>query len=302
MVIGFIVTRLAPGDPITLLAGEQAPPELILELKEKYGLDQPLIVQFWNFSKALIKGDLGFSYANKQDVISLIGDRLPATLLLVIPSIALAIILGTSLALISVSYLNTSVDSLISAFSMIGYSVPVFWLGQLLIFFFAVKLDLFPAGGMFDMREEYQGFARLLDVAYHMVLPVLNLGLIYTGLLARLTRSELAETMTLDFITTARAKGISEARTLLRHALPNSIRPLLTMTGILFGLMFAGAIFTETIFSWPGLGRLMFDALFSRDYPIVTGMFLLASISVISINVLVDLLYAVVDPRVRLRS
>jgi peptide/nickel transport system permease protein len=301
VIIGFAVTRLAPGDPITLLAGEQAPPELITELRQKYGLDQSMLVQFWDFCRALLQGDLGFSFANRQEVLTLIAERLPATLLLVLPSIAFAIIAGTGLAVLAVRRLNTSMDSAISALSMVGYSVPVFWLGQLLIFFFAVKLDLFPAGGMLDLRAEYEGFDKYLDVAYHLVLPVLNLGLIYTGLLARLTRAELAETLTLDFITTARAKGLSDTDALFRHALPNSLRPLITMTGILVGLMFAGAIFTETIFSWPGLGRLMFDALFSRDYPIVTAMFLLASISVISVNILVDLIYAAVDPRVRLR-
>ncbi len=299
LVIGFVVTRLAPGDPVTYLAGEQAPPEMIAEIKAKYLLDRPYYVQFGHYLLGLAKGDLGYSFAYRQGVGSLILERVPATLLLVGSSIAIALTFGIALALLAVRFLNRALDRVLSAVSMIGYSVPVFWLAQLLMFFMAVKLDLFPAGGMQDLRAPSAGFAKVLDLLHHLALPALNLGLIYMGLIARLTRAEMAEVLTMDFVLTARAKGVPERTVLVRHALKNALAPIITMTGVLVGTMFAGAIFTETIFSWPGLGRLLYDSLFARDYPVITAMFVLTSVTLVVVNLAVDLLYSFVDPRVR---
>ena len=300
LVVAFVATRLAPGDPVTLLAGELAPLELIEELKAKYGLDKPLYVQFFYYLAGLFQGDFGFSYSHRQNVLEVISERIPATVLLVGLSILFALVIGVMIALISARYPNSILDKFLSSFSMFGYSIPVFWLAQLLIFFFAVKINLFPAGGMIDLRTPHSGLAYAIDIMYHVVLPTLNLGLIYTGLIARLTRAEMDEVMTQDFILTARAKGIPEKRVIYRHALRNALSPVTTMVGVMIGLMFAGAIFTETIFSWPGLGRLLYDALFSRDYPVVTAMFIITSFLLIVVNGIVDVVYGIIDPRIRL--
>jgi peptide/nickel transport system permease protein len=295
-----MATRLAPGDPVRLIVGELAPLDLIEALRAKYGLDKPLYVQFFYYLVKLFQGDFGFSFAHRQDVLEVIFDRVPATLLLVGTSIIFALFVGITLATMAAKRLNSLLDNLLSSISMIGYSIPVFWFAQLLIFFFAVKLDLFPAGGMIDLRNQHVGFYYALDVLYHLVLPALSLGLVYTGLIARLTRAEMADVLTQDFILTARAKGIPENRVMSRHVLRNALSPVTTMTGVLIGLMFAGAVFTETIFSWPGLGRLLYDSLFSRDYPVVTAMFIITSIILIIVNTIIDVLYCIIDPRVRI--
>jgi peptide/nickel transport system permease protein len=298
LVIAFCATRLAPGDPITYLAGEHAPQDLIQNLKTKYGLDQPLYVQFGFYLKGVLHGDFGYSFAYRENVLQVIRERMTATLVLMGASILFALIIGILLAVASVKRLNSLWDHLISSFSMIGYSLPVFWLAQLLVFFLAVKLELFPAGGMIDLRAQHTGFRYVADVGWHLILPVLNLGLIYTGLISRLARAEMAEILTQDFILTARSKGIPERRVMRRHVLRNALGPVTTMTGVLVGLMFSGAIFTETIFSWPGLGRLLYDALFSRDYPVITAIFTLTSLALVVVTILVDLLYTVIDPRI----
>lgn len=298
LVIAFCATRLAPGDPITYLAGEHAPQDLIQNLKTKYGLDQPLYVQFGFYLKGVLHGDFGYSFAYRENVLQVIRERMTATLVLMGASILFALIIGILLAVASVKRLNSLWDHLISSFSMIGYSLPVFWLAQLLVFFLAVKLEIFPAGGMIDLRAQHTGFRYVADVGWHLILPVLNLGLIYTGLISRLARAEMAEILTQDFILTARSKGIPERRVMRRHVLRNALGPVTTMTGVLVGLMFSGAIFTETIFSWPGLGRLLYDSLFSRDYPVITAIFTLTSLALVLVTILVDLLYKVIDPRI----
>lgn len=299
LVLGFILVHLAPGDPVMLLAGDQASPDYIAEVRAKYGLDQPLIVQFWRYVSALSHGDFGYSFAYRQDVISLILERLPATALLVVSAIVAALALGMVIALVSVRFLNRPIDAILTAISMVGYSVPVFWLAQLLIYFFAVKLSLFPVGGIISLRSPQEGAAHVLDILRHLALPAANLGIIYVGLIARLTRAEMAEVLSADFVLTARAKGLTEFQLLKKHVLRNALGPILTMTGVLVGMAFAGAIFTETVFAWPGLGRLLYDAIFARDYPIVTGMFLVISTILVVTNIVVEFVYSVIDPRVQ---
>jgi len=231
--------------------------------------------------------------------LQVILERVPATVLLVGTSILFALIIGIALAILSVRHLNSFIDTMVSSASMIGYSLPVFWLAQLLTFIFAVKLKMFPAGGMINLRAQYTGIYRVLDVAYHLILPSLNLGLIYMGLISRLTKAEMAEVLTQDFILTARSKGIPERRVMKRHVLRNALAPVTTMTGVLVGLMLSGAIFTETVFSWPGLGRLLYDSLFARDYPVVTAIFTVTSIVLIMVTAITDILYSILDPRIR---
>ena len=299
LLIGFVAPRLAPGDPISVIAGDLAPPEVIESIRVKDGLTEPIYTQFFLYLGRVIRGDFGFSFAYRQSVLEVIFERVPATALLVSSSILFSLIVGIALASLSSRHLNSTLDKVLTSASMIGYSLPVFWLGQLLIYFFALELDLFPAGGMVDFRASNTGLSHLLDVLYHLTLPALNLGLIYTGLIARLTRAEMSEVLTYDFILTARAKGVPENKIISKHVLRNSLSPVATMTGVLFGLMFAGAIFTETIFSWPGLGRLLYDALFKRDYPVITAMFVLTSLTLIVANSVIDIIYSVIDPRIR---
>lgn len=299
LLIGFAVTRLAPGDPIILLAGEHAPPEYADEIRAKYGLDRPIPEQFLRYLGTLAQGDFGFSYASQQPVTRLVGERVPATLLLVGNSILLALAIGILSAVIGTRWPGSALDTGLATGVTLGYSLPVFWLGQLLIYFFAVRLDLFPAGGMTDLRMPSEGFDHVLDVAWHLVLPTLNLGLIYAGMIGRLAHAEMLEVQAQDFVMAAHAKGVPPWRVQIRHVLRNALAPIVTVTGILLGTMFAGAIFTETIFGWPGLGRLLYDALFSRDYPTITAIFVMTSFTLVLINFLVDLVYVMIDPRVR---
>lgn len=299
LLIGFAVTRLAPGDPITMLAGEHAPPEYADQIRAKYGLDRPIPEQFLKYLATLATGDFGFSYASQQPVLTLIAERTPATLILVGAAILLALLIGIGTAVIATRWPGSLTDTVMSTAATLGYAIPVFWLGQILIYAFAVKLDLFPAGGMQDLRAPSEGIERLLDLLHHLALPTLNLGIIYAGLIGRLAHAEMIEVQAQDFVLAAHAKGVAPWTVQLRHVLRNALAPIVTVTGILLGTMFAGAIFTETIFGWPGLGRLLYDALFSRDYPTITAIFVLTSVTLVIVNFLVDLAYMAIDPRVR---
>lgn len=299
LIIGFAVTRLAPGDPVILLAGEHAPPEYADEIRAKYGLDKPIPEQFLRYLQTLAVGDFGFSYSSKQPVIELIGERASATLMLVGAAILVALTIGIASAVVGTRWPGSALDTVMSTGVTLGYSVPVFWLGQLLIYFFAVKLDLFPAGGMTDLRAPSEGIEHVVDVLWHLVLPTLNLGLVYAGMIGRLAHAEMLEIQSHDFVLAAHAKGVPPWRVQIRHVLRNALAPIVTVTGILVGTMFAGAIFTETIFGWPGLGRLLYDALFARDYPTITALFVLTSFTLVFVNFLVDIAYVLIDPRVR---
>lgn len=298
-IVTFVLIHVAPGDPIVALAGEDGDPGYYAMMRERFGLDEPVWKRLLIYLRRLAGGDLGFSYRHSQPAADVILDRLPATLLLIAPAIALAVVFGIILGILAANRAHGVVDAGISAFSLLGHAVPVFWLAQILLLVFAFRLDLFPVQGMTSARASHEGLRHVLDVAHHMVLPVSALTVQYLAPIARVTRASLIDVFGRDFIQTAVSKGLTPRQVILRHALPNAILPVVTIIGAQVGFMVAGAVLTETVFAWPGLGRLLLSAMLNRDFAIVTSMFLLVSTAVILSTIVVDILYAALDPRIR---
>jgi len=302
-ICNFILLKLAPGDAAEVLAGEAAASSLeyLTELRVRFGLDQPVYLQLWHYLVKLMTLDLGFSFRHNQSVLSLILDRLPATLLLMLSGITLAVVVGACLGVLAAQRVNRLRDNLISIFAILSFSIPVFWLGLMLIVVFSVHLGWFPSGGMQTVASGKQGFAHILDVLHHLVMPVTTLGLFYVALYTRVMRASMLEVFNQDYVTTARAKGLGERRIILRHVFRNALLPLVTLIGVQFGTLLGGSVLVETVFSWPGLGRLAFEAVFQRDLNLLLGILLMCSVLVMISNVLVDLAYAQLDPRIRIR-
>lgn len=300
VVVNFCLIHLAPGDPIISLVGEfQTSEEYIESVRKQYGLDQPLFVQLFIYIRNILKGDFGYSFSFKQPVLHVILDRVPATLLLMIVTILFSTLLGVILGVVSSRRQYSKTDNLVTLISLIGYSIPVFWLGQILLIGLSLKVPLFPAQGMESLRETYTGIAYVVDVLHHLVLPAFALGLSYLAINTRFTRASMLEVLGQDYVRTARAKGLSERKVIYKHALRNALLPLVTLTGLNFGFLLAGAVLTETVFAWPGLGRLMYDSIYTRDYPVLMGMFIFISAMVIVVNLITDIFYSVLDPRIR---
>jgi len=298
--IVFVLVHLAPGSPVDYIIGDAgADKAMIARLTAEMGLDQPLYVQLLRYLWQVASGNLGYSFASNAPVLDLILDRLPATLLLMGSQLVFSIALGIGLGLLSVRRPNASLDNTITVFSLASFAIPIFWLGQLLILGFGYYLDWLPIQGMIDLRAGYAGFDLVLDVARHMVLPVLTLTLYNLALILRLTRGSLLEVLGQEYIKVARAKGLSNNTVLIKHALRNALLPVVTVIGLEFRALIAGAVLTETVFAWPGLGRLTFDAINARDYPLLMGMFIFISVLVAVGNLITDLLYATLDPRIR---
>ena len=302
IVLSFVLIHTAPGDPVYLYVGPGSSPEYVAMMRHELGLDKPLYVQFIDFIWNVLHGNFGTSDAwIGTPVTQLIMERLPATLLLMSTAMVFALVFGILLGATAARYRGSFVDKFLTSTSMIGYSMPVFWLAQLIMYTFAIEIGVFPAGGMTNLRVESTGIAYIGDILYHLALPALNLGLIFTAMLARLVRAEVMEALSQDYITTARAKGCSENAVVYGHALRNSLLSLTTMMGIIVGTLFAGAVFTETVFSWSGLGRLLYDSLFSRDYPVMLGLMVLVGVTMIIAQVVTDIIYSIIDPRIRLQ-
>ena len=303
VICNFILLKLAPGDAAEVLAGEAAAGtvEYLAELRARFGLDQPMYMQLWHYIVKLATLDLGFSFRHNQTVLSLILDRLPATLLLMFSGMGLAVVIGATLGVLASQRVNQLRDNIISVFAILSFSVPVFWLGLMLIVVFSVNLGWFPAGGMETMASGKHGVARALDILHHMVMPVTTLGLFYVALYTRVMRASMLEVFNQDFVTTARAKGLSERRITFRHVFRNALLPMVTLVGVQFGTLLGGSVLAETVFSWPGLGRLAFEAVFQRDINLLLGILLMCSVLVVVSNILVDVMYSQLDPRIRIR-
>lgn len=300
LAIAFTLIHIAPGDPVYMLSGEtEMTQEYYNMLRARFGLDRPLPEQFIAFVIHTLQGDLGYSYTHSLPVTNLILERLPATLLLMLTALTISSVLGTLLGVISARKPYSLSDNLITTVSLIWASLPVFWLGLLLLLFFSYTLGLFPVQGMTSARESLFGINYAMDVLHHLVLPSTTLGLSILALTTRLTRSSMLEELAKDYVVTARCKGLGEKDVLFKHALRNALIPTVTIIGVNLSWMIAGAILTETVFAWPGLGRLLYDALFLRDYPLILGVFVYLSVGVILINFGVDLLYGLLDPRIR---
>lgn len=301
LVLTFLLIHLAPGDPIYTLAGQSGDAAYYAFMRAKFGLDRPLPEQLGIYIVSVLHGDFGYSYTHSQPVFAVIADRIPATLLLMIPALVLSSVAGVWLGLQAAAHRDRAADHAIVAGTLVGAAVPTFWLGQTLVILFAANLGIFPVQGMSTARGSPPGVAGVLDVLDHLVLPVVTLATVQLTLLTRLARSSLREALAEDYVRTARAKGLDSIQVLVRHALPNALLPVVTVIGTQFGTLLTGAVLTEIIFAWPGLGRLLYDATLSRDYPLLMGIFLMASVSVILANLVVDVLYGWLDPRVRLR-
>jgi peptide/nickel transport system permease protein len=300
VVVNFCLIHLAPGDPIVTLVGEyQASPEYIEGVRKEYGLDRPLPTQLLFYVLSILRGNFGYSFSFRQSVLGVILERVPATVLLMVVAIIYSTLLGVVFGVISAKRQYSRTDHFFTLLSLVGYSLPVFWLGQILLITLSLKFSLFPAQGMQSLREPLTGIAYWLDLFHHLVLPAFALGLSYLAINTRFVRASMIEVMSEDYVRTARAKGLSERMVTYKHALRNALLPLVTMTGLNFGFLLAGAVLTEIVFAWPGLGRLMYDSIYTRDYPVLMGMFILISLGVILANLLTDLVYAVLDPRIR---
>lgn len=299
LAITFALIHLAPGDPLIFLAGEGGNAAFYAAMRARYGLDQPLVVQFGRYLAAILRGDLGYSFTYQQPVLQVIAGRLAATLLLMGTALALSTTVGLLLGILTAIRPHSALDHAVATFTLTAFAMPVFWLGQLLVLLFAVRLNLLPVQGMVTAREAYTGIEYVRDVARHLVLPALTLALPQLALTARLTRTSLRDALAEDYIGVARAKGLAERAVLWRHALRNALLPIVTVTGGHISVVLTGAALTETIFAWPGLGRLLLDAALKRDYPLLMAIFLLVSATVIIVNLVTDLIYTLLDPRVR---
>lgn len=299
IVVSFLLIHLAPGDPVTVFLGSLGTSEEYVQaVRERLGLDKPLPLQLLIYTKNVLRGDLGFSYVSQEPVLSLIADRIPATLLLVGTSLVLSSIFGVILGIVSSRKPYSWVDSINTLIALVGYSIPVFWFGQILLMFLSLRLNLFPAQGMLSVREIHSGLRYYLDLGHHLVLPVFALGLRYLAINSRYARASMLEVLGLEYITTARSKGLSERTVFYKHALRNALLPVVTLFGMNMGVVFAGAVLTETIFAWPGLGTLMLSAVYSRDYPVLMGLLLVITTVVIFVNLVTDIVYSFLDPRI----
>jgi ABC-type dipeptide/oligopeptide/nickel transport system permease component len=300
IIFAFILIHSAPGDPISILAGEQADPAYYEMMRKKFGLDRPIYEQLLAYILAILRGDLGYSFIYNVNVLDLVLQRLRNTMLLIAGATLIYIPLGVGLGVLSSIKPRTVWDTLITSFTLIGYSLPIWWLGIILLQFLALWLGWFPVYS--GLAETPSGFIAMLGIMLrNLTLPSITLATAYMALTARLTRSSMMETLTKDFIITAQAKGLSKRQVLISHALRNSLLPVISLIFLNLGYMFGGAVLTETVFSWPGIGLLMVDAVRTRDYPVVMGVFILISFAVLLINLITDIVYCIIDPRVRLK-
>jgi len=310
--IAFALIHLAPGDPVRTMLGQHATQQEIDEISARYGLDQPLYIQYFMWLGDVLQGDLGRSILSHEQVTTEIASRFPNTIELAIAAMIFAILIGVVAGIISATKQYSVADYSVMGLALFGISMPVFWLGIMLMMIFGVFLGWLPIGGRIDLLLPFQsitGFmvidsiitlngAALLSVLEHLILPAIALGTIPMAIIARTTRSSMLEVLRQDFIRTERAKGLSERKVIYKHAIRNAMVPVVTVIGLNFGLLLSGAILTETVFSWPGVGRLVVDAVYARDYPLVIGCILIFALVFVIVNLITDILYTYIDPRI----
>jgi len=301
VVLNFLLLQLAPGDAATVLAGEAggAPFEYIQQLRQRFGLDQPVPVQLALYVKNILALDLGYSFRNQSPVLPLILARLWPTLLLMGTTLILSVAGGVLLGLLAAIWVRTWKDHVISFAAIIAYAMPLFWIGLMLILVFSIKLDWLPTSGMEDAAAFYEGWERVVDIAKHLVLPSVTLSLFYMALYARMMRATMLEQRGLDYVTTARAKGLTEQQITVRHMVRNALLPVVTVAGVQVGGLLGGSVIVESVFAWPGLGQLAFQSLFARDLNLLLGIFFISSCLVVVVNIVVDIIYLILDPRIR---
>ncbi|HSU43584.1 MAG TPA: ABC transporter permease [Casimicrobiaceae bacterium] len=301
--LNFLLVHLAPGNAADVLAGEagSATPQYMAYLRHQFGLDQPLYVQYLDYLKNVVTLELGYSFREGMAVRDLILQRLGPTLLLMGTTIVLSIGVGILLGLVAAGRPNSLRDNAISTFALVAYATPLFWVGLMFILLFSIELRWLPTSGMTNIAAFYTGWRKVGDVARHLVLPALTLSLFYMALYVRLMRSSMLEQSGMDYVVTARSKGLTERAITWRHVLRNACLPVVTMAGVQVGNLLGGSVVVETVFGWPGIGLLAFRALFARDLNLLLGIFFVAACLVIAVNIIVDVIYSVLDPRIRLR-
>lgn len=301
VVLNFFLLHSAPGDAAEVLAGEagSSTPEYIAQLREEFGMDKPLAVQLGVYVKNILTLNLGYSFRAAKPVKDLITERLGATLLLMGTTLVISVGMGVLLGALAARWLNTWKDNLISLGALISYATPMFWAGLMLIVLFSIHLGWLPTSGMENISAFYEGWERVLDIGRHLILPATTLSLFYLAFYTRLMRASMLEQSGLDYVTTARAKGLTERQIVFGHMLRNAVLPVVTMAGMQIGAMLGGSVVVETVFAWPGLGYLAFQALFARDLNLLLSIFFICAILVVVANLLVDVLYSVLDPRIR---
>jgi len=312
-VVVFLVLRFIPGDPAIVLLGERATPQSVARLREQLGLNEPWSVQYWRFVQGLSRGDIGRSVRSNRPVLEEARSRLPASIELTVAALLVACGLGIGAGIVSATLRGSAADHSARVLSLAGISIPIFWLGLVLIWIFAVQLRWLPPDGRLDADTRYTpttGFIfvdallqRRPDLAVnglrHLILPAIALSTVPMAIIARMTRSSMLEVMRADHIRTARSKGLPERTVTWRHAFKNASLPIITVVGLQIGFLLSGAILTETIFAWPGIGRWIYESILNRDYPVVQGMTLLVAVIFVVVNLVVDVLYAALDPRIR---
>ncbi len=312
-VIVFLIVHLIPGDPAQTMLGERATDAQLEQLRESMGLNDPLYTQFWRYVKDLFRGDLGRSIMSNNPVISELKIRFPATLELSFFAMIFAVFVGVPAGIFAAINQNSWFDNLSMMVALIGVSMPIFWLGLMFIWLFAVELGWFPPSSRISVETVLNpvtnlyvvdsilngNFNALIDILHHLFLPSVALGTIPMAIIARMTRSSMLEVLRQDFIRTAYAKGLKRKAVIFKHALKNALVPIITVVGLQFGVLLGGAVMTETIFSWPGLGKYLVDAIYARDFPIVQGGILFFAGVFVFVNLIVDLSYATVDPRIQ---
>ena len=300
-IFNFMLVRAAPGDPALVIAGQSGATDeaFIARVRSEYGLDKPLVTQLGTYFGKVVTLDLGFSYRQQRPVLDVILERLPATLLLTLTAFVISLAGGIVLGSLAGVRAGTLSDTLITLLSLVVYATPVFWMGLMLVLLFSVQLGWLPAFGYGTVGTSLTGVAAVLDKAKYLVLPGVTLGLLYLAIYARLMRSSIIEVSHQDYVKTARAKGASESRILWRHMLRNALLPVVTMAGVQAGTLIGGSVVIETVFAWPGLGRLTYEAVLQRDYQVMLGVFLVLSVLVIFFNWITDFIYRLVDPRIK---
>jgi peptide/nickel transport system permease protein len=300
IVLNFFLIRLAPGDPATVMAGEAGASDKVFveQLRHKFGLDRPLPEQLLIYVKGIATLDLGFSFRQQAPVAQLIAERLPATLLLTLSAFAISLTLGILFGVLAARFAGTFLDTAITVLALIFYATPIFWIALIAILFFSVWMDWLPSFGYETVGANYTGFHHVLDVGAHLIMPAATIGLFFMATYTRMTRASMLEVGRQDFVKTARAKGLRDGLIQRRHILRNALLPVVTLAGVHSGTLVGGAVITETVYAWPGIGRLMYEALLQRDYNLLLGVFVVCSAMVLIFNLVTDLVYRLVDPRI----
>lgn len=299
-ILNFFLIHAAPGDPAAVLTGEAgaADEQMIADLRARFGLDQPFHVQLGRYVGNVLTLDLGYSFRQGQPVLDLILDRLPATLILTLTAFFISLLLGVALGVAASARVGKATDSILTGFALLFYATPLYWAALMAVLVFSVQLGWLPGFGYESVGAGLTGLDRVADIAAHLILPALTLGLFFMAVYMRMSRASMLEVSQQDFVKTARAKGLAESVIRRRHILRNALLPVVTLAGLQAGQLVGGAVLTETVFAWPGIGRLMFESLAARDYNTILGVFLVSAAMVILFNIITDIVYRLIDPRI----